>query len=190
MKTKTHVILVKHSSPEIVENIPARRWNLSDEGKIRARKLADKLVKYHPDVIFSSDEPKAQQTAEIIGGELELVNHVEANLHEQDRSQVPFSSSNQEFQKKVRKVFEQPDELIFGSETANQALARFRTSVDSIISSSNAETFLIIAHGTVISLFASWLTGKNGYSIWQELGLPSFVVLDMQSKIILNIENL
>jgi broad specificity phosphatase PhoE len=68
MKTKTHVILVKHSSPEIVENIPARRWNLSDEGKIRAQKLADKLVKYHPDVIFSSDEPKAQQTDDIIGG--------------------------------------------------------------------------------------------------------------------------
>lgn len=184
-----HLILVKHSSPKIIEDVPAREWKLSDEGRDRAQKLVEKLKKYRLNEIFSSDEPKAQQTAEIISGALGLENYVMAGLHEQVREGVLFSSY-EEFQKKVESVFEQPDELVFGNETANQALDRFRKSVDLVLGSSNAETVLIVAHGTVISLYVSWLTGINGYSIWQKLGLPSFVVLDMRSKTLLRTENI
>jgi len=189
MITNKHLILVKHSSPEIIENFPAREWQLSDEGRDRAQKLVDKLKKYQLNAVFSSDEPKARQTAEIIGRALELENHVLAGLHEQDRTEVLFSS-HEEFQKKVKSVFERPDELVFGNETANQALDRFHKSVDQVLDVSNAENTLIVAHGTVISLYVSRLTGINGYSIWQELGLPSFVVLDMRSKTLLRTENI
>ena len=183
------LILVKHSSPEIVENVPAHKWQLSDEGRDRVLKLVAKLTKYRIKAIYSSNEPKAKQTAEIIGRALKLEYHVLTGLHEQDRNEVLFSSY-EEFRKDVKQVFERPDELVFGSETASQALDRFHRSVDLVLEASDSETALIVAHGTVISLFVSWLTGINGYSIWQELGLPSFVVLDMQSKALLQIENI
>ena len=63
---KKHLILVKHSLPEIVENVPAREWKLSDEGRVRAQRLAERINHYRPEVIVSSIESKAKETAEII----------------------------------------------------------------------------------------------------------------------------
>jgi len=188
MNSNKRLIFVRHSLVDHVDGVPARAWNLSDRGRIRARKLVDKLIEYHPEVIVSSDEPKAQQTAEIIGEGLGLKYSVIRNIHEHDRRQVPYLTYD-EFQSLVCEFFERPDALVFGSETANQALLRFRDSVNSVLESSAVKTVLVVSHGTVISLFVSWLTGRSGYLFWKGLDLPSFVVLDLQSKTILHTEN-
>jgi broad specificity phosphatase PhoE len=92
---KKYLIMVKHSLPEIVENLPAREWRLSNEGRIRAEKLADRLRGYHPEIIASSVEPKAMETAEIIAGKHGLAVHVFEGLHEHERDTVPFLSRDQ-----------------------------------------------------------------------------------------------
>jgi broad specificity phosphatase PhoE len=189
MNHVNYLILVKHSLPETVKDIPAREWSLSEDGRILARKLAGKLRQYQPEIIVSSVEPKAQQTAEIIGDSLGLKFIVAGDLHEHDRSQSPFYSPD-EFQSLVQELFEKPDTLVFGNETANRALMRFRESIHSILKSYNGKNIMVVSHGTVVSLFVSWLTGINGYLLWKELGLPSFVVLDMQSKTLLKIQNI
>jgi len=189
MNADKPLILVKHSLPEIVENIPAREWVLSDEGRSRARKLAKKLKSYHPEIIISSMEPKAQQTAEIISEGLGLQFAMMNGIHEHDRSGVPFHSKDK-FQILVRRLFEKPNMLIFGNETGAKALGRFRKSVQTILESHKGKNLVIVSHGTVISLFVSWLTGMDGYQLWKELGLPSFVVLDMLNQQLLKIENI
>ena len=183
------LILVKHSLPEIDENVPAREWRLSEEGRVRAKLLADRLRPYQPEVVVSSVEPKARQTAETVGAELGLVSHVVEGLHEHDRSRVPFYSK-EEFQTLVQGFFAKPDMLVFGDETAGQALTRFRESVNAIVKTYEDKKLVIVAHGTVISLFVSWLTGQDGYLIWKDLGLPSFVFLDLQSKTLVKMENI
>jgi broad specificity phosphatase PhoE len=189
MTHKNYLILVKHSLPEIVENVPAREWKLSAEGQERAKELAGKLLRYQPEILVSSTEPKAQQTAEIIGAALGVKYLALEGLHEHDRSQSPFYAKG-DFQLLVQEFFEKPNALVFGNETAQQALARFRDVIDSILRSYNAKNVAVISHGTVISLFVSWLTGCNGFLLWKELGLPSFVLLDMQSKLLLKTENI
>lgn len=189
MSKYRQLILIKHSLPEIIENIPAREWNLSDEGRIRALKLAEKLKPYNPEVIISSVEPKAQQTAAVIAERLGLKFTMMDGLHEHDRSGTPFYS-NESFQSLVRKLFDEPHTLIFGNETGAQALGRFRESIETILESYKDNNVAIVSHGTVISLFVSWLTKMDGYRLWKELGLPSFVVLDMQNKQLLKIENI
>jgi broad specificity phosphatase PhoE len=79
---KKHLILVKHSLPEIVENLPAREWKLSAEGRIRAGQLAERLLPFQPEYIISSIEPKAKETAEIIAGRHNLEIHCGDDLHE------------------------------------------------------------------------------------------------------------
>jgi broad specificity phosphatase PhoE len=189
MNQINRLILVKHSLPEIIESIPARDWDLSEEGRIRAQMLAGKLNPYRPIVIFSSIEPKAQQTAEIIGEKLGLDFQVLDGLHEHDRSQSPFYSRD-EFQSLIQEFFEKPDMLVIGSESANQAFARIHTSINSILKSQNGENIMVVSHGTVISLFISRLTGHNNYLLWKELGLPSYAVLDVKSNTLLKMENL
>jgi len=183
------LILVKHSLPEIVEHIPAREWRLSMEGRRRVRALADLLRPYQPEIIVTSVEPKAHETAEILAGNLKLAHHTMAGLHEHDRGDAPFYSKS-EFQALVQEFFSQPDALIFGRETASQTLVRFRVAIEAILKSYEGKGIVIVAHGTVISLYASWLTGQEGYALWQKLGLPSFVVLDVQSRSLLDTVNL
>jgi broad specificity phosphatase PhoE len=183
------LILIKHSLPEIEEGIPAREWKLSEEGRLRARRLAEKLIEYQPEVIVSSLEPKAQETGRILGDHFGLEYKTFKDLHEHDRSKSPYSSKD-EFQALVQNFFERPGELVFGSETATQALQRFEQAVYSIMNLYEGKTVFVVAHGTVISLFVSHLTGCDGYVLWQELDLPSFIVLDVQSKVILDKINL
>lgn len=189
MSPENRLILVKHSLPEMMKNIPAREWGLSNEGWDRAKRLAEKLAHYHPEIIVSSVEPKAHQTAEILGECLGLKSHIVRDLHEHDRSQSPFYS-NDEFESLVQKFFQEPDMLVFGEETANQAFLRFQDAVDKVLDSNSGKKTLIVAHGTVISLFVSQMTGIEGYKLWKELGLPSFIVIDLETKKHLEIVNL
>ena len=189
MNIARHLILVKHSLPEIVENVPAHAWELSSEGRTRVGKLAERLRQYQPEVIVSSVEPKARQTAELICENLGVDVVVMDGLHEHDRSGVPFYSKDK-FQSLVQEIFEKPDVLVFGGETATQALVRFRESVELIMNLYENKRMVIVSHGTVISLFVAWLTGVDGFLLWKELGLPSLVVLDEQNKTLLQVENI
>ena len=189
MSKYRQLILIKHSLPEIIENIPAREWILSDEGRIRAQKLAEKLNPYHPEVIISSVESKAQQTAAIIAERFLLKFVAMDGLHEHDRSNSPFYSK-EIFLYLVQKLFDEQNILIFGNETGTEALGRFRESVETILESYKGRNVAIVSHGTVISLYVSWLTGMDGYRLWKEMDLPSFVVLDMQKKQLLETVNI
>jgi len=183
------LLLVRHSLPEMEKNKPARFWNLSKNGLVRAEKLAVKLEHYQPKILHSSPEPKAIQTARLIGKKLGLGLIVVEGLREHDRSDSPFYS-HEEFNSLMQEFFAYPNELIFGKETAAQALERFRESVNSMLKHQDDEGRVIVSHGTVISLFVSWLTGENAFNIWKNLGLPSFVSLDLELKSMLSLENL
>ena len=186
---KKFLILVKHSLPEIEENIPAREWHLSVDGKLRAARLAERLTAYGPEVIISSVETKAKETAKVIAALHNLDVHIAENLHEHDRSNVPYLSKA-EFQNAVGEFFMNPEILVFGNETANQSYVRFSSAVTSILEMHQDKNIIIVSHGTVISLFVSRLLGISGFSLWKQLGLPSFVVLDMISSTLIAQENI
>lgn len=184
-----YLILVKHSLPKIAENMPAREWRLSDEGRTRAQRLAERLIGFQPEVIVSSIEPKAQETAEIVAKKYNLTMQIVERLHEHDRSKTRYLSKD-EFQTSVCKFFENPTTLVFGNETADECYIRFDQAVRSIHNYYRDKTIVVVTHGTVISLFASRLTGISDFLLWNELGLPSFVVIDMQSAMLIKRENI
>jgi broad specificity phosphatase PhoE len=181
---KKYLILVKHSLPELVEGLPAYHWKLSKEGRERAKRLAEELTNFEPEVIVSSSEPKAKETAEILAEYHHLELHIAEDLHEHDRSNVAFLSRDQ-FQSSVREYFQKPDMLIFGKETAHQSYTRFYRAVHFILNEHKDKTIVIVSHGTVISLFVSRLTGSPDFELWTMLGLPSFVALDLHSNTVI-----
>ena len=186
---KKYLILVKHSLPKIVEKVPAHGWELSQAGRVLAQKLAVRLNGYQPEVIISSVEPKAKQTAEIIAAKHNLGPQFVEGLHEHDRSKVGYLH-RKEFQAAVREFFKKPDTLVFGSETADACHARFEQAVHSILDQNLDKTVVIVAHGTVISLFVSRLTGISDQLLWNDLALPSFVVVDVQAAELIERENI
>lgn len=176
-----YLILVKHSAPQVEEDRPANTWKLSGEGQLRAHRLAEQLESFEPEVLVSSAEPKAKETANIVASHLQLDVHILPDLHEHDRSNVPYLSHDV-FQISIRDFFQQPDELVFGRETANQTHARFYRTAHSVLNDHRNKTVVIVTHGTVISLFVSRLTGSSDLELWNKLGLPSFVAMDLHSN--------
>jgi broad specificity phosphatase PhoE len=179
-----YLILVKHSVPEIEADRPASTWKLSQDGQLRAKQLAEELVGFAPEAIVSSNEPKAKETADILARQLRLNVQILPDLHEHDRSNVPYLSHDN-FQASIRNFFQKPDELVFGRETADQAHTRFYRAVHTVLSEYSGKTVVIVTHGTVISLFVSRLTGSSDLELWSMLGLPSFIAMDLGSNTVI-----
>jgi broad specificity phosphatase PhoE len=165
------VLLVRHSVPEVDSARPAEEWRLSDEGRLRCGPLAARLQAYGPSAIVSSMEPKARETAELVATELGLEVQESAALRETARRTVPWLEAA-EFRRAVRALFERPDEVVFGEESAANALARFSAAVDGL-----DEQTAVVSGGTVISLYAAARTGRDAFELWSGLELPDLVVV-------------
>ncbi len=175
-----HLILVRHSLPEIDPALPSHLWPLSPEGRRRCRPLADALAVYRPAIIACSFEPKARETAALVGAHLGIGYEAVEGLHEHERRTAEYLT-DADFQAIVEGFFAQPDTLVFGEETARQAQDRFDHAAVQVTGRYPRETIVVAAHGTVIALFAARHAGIDSFSLWQRLGLPSFVAFETPS---------
>jgi broad specificity phosphatase PhoE len=102
---------------------------------------------------------------------------------------MPYLSQGA-FQTSMREFFQKPGELVFGRDTANQAHARFYQALHEILNEYKKKTVVVVTHGTVISLFVSRLTGSSGFELWNRMGLPSYIAIDLQSNTLIVKENI
>ena len=173
-----NLILVKHASPEVVAELPAEQWRLSEQGRSSCPRLAEALRPYEPAVVVSSAEPKASETGELLARALSIPFHTAPNLHEHDRSNVPHLRSG-EFISLMEVLFRRPEQLVLGRETAAGALKRFANALDDVLERHGGEdkTVAVVSHGTVIALFLARHGAGAGFDLWRKMKLPSFAVL-------------
>ncbi len=172
----TKLILVKHSLPAIEPDVPASRWQLGEEGRRRCGVLAQALTAYRPAEIVCSEEPKAAETARLVAAAWGQGCTVRPGLHEHRRETVGWLGA-EAFEASVARLFAEPNRLVFGEETAAEALTRFSGAVAEAAGQSQAAALVIVAHGTVMALYAAAVAGVDGFALWRRLGLPSIVVL-------------
>jgi broad specificity phosphatase PhoE len=172
------LILVRHSLPQIRPDAPARSWPLCDEGRRRCTPLARRLADYAPTAIMASVEPKAVETAQIVAATLGLPYETQEGLHEHERNNAGFLEADA-FEHAVRGLFARPDDLVFGRETARQAQDRFTLAIQHVHARHREGTVAVVAHGTVMALFVARHAGVEPFALWQKLGAPSFVVLEL-----------
>jgi broad specificity phosphatase PhoE len=171
------LLFVRHSVPRQAPDVPAREWRLSDEGAVRARALARHVaIISRPALLASSDEPKARDTAAILGAALGLDARVVPDLREHDRTGVAYRSP-EDFTAVVARFFAHPAERVFGAESAAEALARVSSAVSGLIAAAPSGDILIVTHGTVLSLFVAATTGADAAAFWRRLPLPALAVL-------------
>lgn len=169
------LILIRHAQPEIQPDKPAREWTLSSQGREQAVLLAQTLKTKNimPKVIITSDEPKAIQTGMMLEKTWGKPRLALPNLHEHPR---PFV---EDFEAKVAQFFANPRELVFGTETANQAHARFTDAVKAALNQYPDQSLAIVTHGTVMTLFICRLMGLDPFPFWQSLKLPDYKILSL-----------
>ena len=184
------LILIKHASPQVDPNVSSHEWKLSPAGREKAMALGERLRAHAPNVIFTSDEPKAIETAQIVADALGVRHEIVPDLHEHDRSNVP-QMPTREFISSVALFFKRPTELVLGRETAEQARQRTSGAIDAILSQHAGQDLAVVTHGTVLALYLAPLLREDPFILWRQLGLPSFVVLDAsQTELIERVDSI
>jgi broad specificity phosphatase PhoE len=171
------LILVKHAPPEVTPGVPSPRWVLSQEGWARCAWLAEALRAEAVSRICASLEPKALETAARVAVELGLDVAPRPGLQENDRSGLAFGSVAA-LHSLIRRFFGAPSEVAMGQESADTALSRFQAAVRRLMGEAPNETVVVVTHGTVLSLLVSRHNAIDPFTLWESLGLPSYVVLD------------
>ena len=168
------LFLIKHALPDIDPAVPAKEWTLGAEGQRQARELAGALWP-RPDVVVSSTEPKAVETGQLIANRAEsTLFEPDSHLCEHDRSGAGFLSK-EAFNNAVARFFSTPQRLVFGSETADEAHARFECAVKHHCARHAGKHLAIVCHGTVLSLWVSRRLGCDPFALWKALALPAWV---------------
>lgn len=171
-----NLILIKHSMPELVPSMRPNQWSLSLEGQARCKTLAERLAPYAPQALFTSDEVKAMETGRLIGPALGLEPQTARNVHENEREGVNFPEWSV-IENGIRQFYAVPDQIVFGSESADHAYARFDSALQALLDSHPDQTIAIVTHGTVIANWVARKTGTDPYDLWKRLSVPGFVVL-------------
>lgn len=175
-----HLHLVKHAPVNVEIGIPSDQWRLAPEADGLARTLAARFRGLDLRRVVTSPEPKAAATGRILAEELVLPAEARAGLEEHHRLVSQQSGGADAFRENVRRLFAAPDRVVFGTESADAALARFRAAVNGVMAESDNDE-LIVTHGTVMTLLITAGGGGDPMETWSALALPDHVVLEWPS---------
>ncbi len=177
------LILVRHSISKIDPTLPPHQWGLTLDGRARCSLLANRLADHRPEVVITSREPKAAQTGELVARQLGIPSLAAEGLHEH-RRQAGGSMDLAAFQAKIETLFAQPDQLVFGLETAQQALDRFRIALQAIMTDRPERVVAVVSHGTVMALYYGAISGCDPLVFWRKLGMPGFYTVSWPGLVV------
>lgn len=174
----SRLILVRHGAPAIDPATPSADWPLSDEGRVAAAALAARLAPFGSAVLISGTEPKMIGTAAAIGGRLGLVNQPIAGLSEHARRSTTFGDQAA-FEASIQALFNQPTEIVYGDESADQTHDRIAQSIDDALKAAGGASVIAVSGGTAISIYMARRLGIEPFPFWKTLRLPQAFVLSV-----------
>ncbi|HLN61000.1 MAG TPA: histidine phosphatase family protein [Symbiobacteriaceae bacterium] len=172
------LILIKHGMPELVPSVLPGQWHLSETGREQAKLLGARLAEYAPELLVSSDEVKAIETARLAAPALGLEPAVVPGLHEHPRVSTGFPAWSV-IVDGVGRFYATPGEVVFGEESADAAYQRFANAVEGLLAAHPDRTIAVVAHGVVICNFIGRRAGVDPFALWSRLSTTGFCVLSL-----------
>lgn len=150
---------LRHGKTKVDSATPISQWLLSEVGEAQAGELAKSGIFDETDVIISSTEQKAIDTAKPIADKLGLEIQQEGNLSELNRDEGKFVSP-EEYENLVEQAMTNREKSISNWETASHALARFTQAIEKIDGQHEGKNILIVGHGFTINLYFAQLLNE------------------------------
>ncbi len=169
------LFLVRHGRPLIDRSRPAHEWELDPAAydEIWALRTSGRLPQRAP--WFSSPEPKALATAELLtDGEVGVVD----GLREQRRDSTEWV---EDLDDAVRRAFAVPAAAaVPGWEPITACRDRVVRAVDGILAEHGGTDVVLVGHGTAWTVLAAVLTRTDpDLERWRSLAMPDVIVLDL-----------
>lgn len=171
--------LVRHASPRIQPNAPARDWPLSDRGIEEARALAAVAGGWGLRAVYASPEEKARTTALLLAEPAGLPVAVVPGFEELRVDD--WIGNADEFSDLVRRVLEDPDVSARGAERAAAAAARFEAALRVV--EQGPFPAAVVSHGRVLAAYLTellWL--DDPFAFWRAIPMPAWASLDLDAS--------
>jgi broad specificity phosphatase PhoE len=174
-----YLILIRHSTSQPVPGQSAHGWQLTPEAHERVADMATKLREYNIAHVYTSAEPKIEATGKLLSSALDVPCDIAAELHETLRETAPYYEDIEVFWAAIQAAMAQPDELLFGEETFDDAYDRMVRCIDGLLAAHPGQTIAAVTGGVTLALVVSRKTGQDVYKIWRSLKMPSYAVLSL-----------
>jgi broad specificity phosphatase PhoE len=168
------LFLVRHGRPAIDRSLPAHEWELEPAGydEVWALRTSGRLPAHA--VWFSSPEPKALATAELLtDGEVGVVE----GLREHVRESTDWI---EDFDDAVRRAFAVPEAVaVPGWEPLDRCRDRVVSAAEGILHAHPGVDVVLVGHGTAWTLLAAVLTATEpDLDRWRAMSMPDLLVVE------------
>jgi len=165
--------LIRHARAQMMGDA-AERWPLSEQGRREAGVLARQDLWREVELIFSSLEPKAVQTAEPAARRWSIPLVTVDCLHELHRPRlVP------DYETVIARLFAEPETSIAGLEPAAQAAERITRCLKELAAAHSEQTLAVVSHGLVLTLFLARLENRwPTVAKWRAVPFTGLAVVD------------
>jgi broad specificity phosphatase PhoE len=169
------LFLVRHGRPVVDRLRPAHEWELDPAAydDVWALRSSGRLPAHA--VWFSSPEPKALSTAELLtDGDVGVVDGLREQLRDSNEWVEDFDDA-------VRRAFAVPDAVaVPGWEPLTVCRDRVVRAADGILAASSGSDVVLVGHGTAWTVLAAVLTRTEpDLERWRALAMPDVITLDL-----------
>lgn len=147
------LIFLRHAETKINDQVIVSKWTLTEKGKEEAEFLLKSAVFDDTELIFTSNEEKAFETAVPLAVRLNKPIKREKKLNEIDRDRGNFFATKEDYHRSMKLCMEKRNKSFNKWETVNHALKRFSEKVRDIERKYTNKKILIVSHGVVINLY-------------------------------------
>lgn len=176
-------IFIRHSKTDRSPFVPITQWGLSDDGIELAKELSQKTVIQNLNVLYTSLQTKALETAVLLAKPNATPIKTDDRLTEVTSFTGPFEPDFNVYTKNVHDYYSGAIERIGTGETKAEALSRFMTALKAIAKTeTGSETIGIVTHGNILSLFAAQYKDVDSYELHTQIKQPDIAVFDWDKK--------
>ena len=170
--------LVRHAHSQQTA-LPVETWPLSDLGRQQAQRLADLPFWQDVQVICTSVEPKALQTAQIVAARRDLPVEPVFDL----RELLSPGDLVGDYKSAVRQAFNNPTASVNGWEPAGEAQTRIVTAIERVLLLHEDKTLAVVSHGLALTLYLAYLTDISpSLELWHSLPFASAIQVDLEAR--------
>lgn len=178
-------ILIRHSKTKFDPNIPIPLWYLTDEGKEKALELFSSNNFPKTDLVYSSLQTKAIETAVILSKQQTIPVKTDENLTEiSSFTNEVFTTGYEEL---VNDYYQGRIERLSGGETILEALERFEKTLNKISDIENdKENIAIVTHGNILAFLTSkYDKRKTARELHDFIQMPDYAIIDWTTKVLI-----
>ena len=158
------VILIRHAMPEVVPGVSSKLWGLSEASREDCVLLAHALPAGIA-AIWTSDERKARETADVLALRVGLPLMIDARFAEVDRPDV-WDRDYRDMAAGYLRGVDEP-----GWEQRTAVAERFDAGIEAATAGATGDV-VIVNHGLAMTLWLASVTQLESVTWWRSLSFP------------------